>query len=119
LSESGWLDVTAVGRSAANLALADEAIEWAARREWDEAVRQDGQIIYTPTPMAPEEIVRRVLERALTALASEGSDEPLRGRELDSLIETLNAGGTATLRGVLCAGGRQWRFSKAPARKSR
>jgi len=119
LGDSGWLDVAAVGRSAANLASADEALGWAAQREWDEAVRQtDGAIIYTPSAGVPQEILRRVVERALLALASEGSDEPLRGRELDGLIHALDAGGTATMRGVLCSGGHQWRFSEAPARKS-
>jgi tRNA(Ile)-lysidine synthase len=120
LSEAGWLDAAAVGRSAANLASADRAIEWAAQREWNEAVQQgDGQIIYTPSANVPAEILRRVVERTLMALAKEGSDESLRGRELDGLIDTLTAGGRATMRGVLCSGGDQWRFDEAPARKPR
>ena len=32
-------------------------------------------------------------------------------------VEALGAGGKATMRGVVCAGGHQWRFSEAPARK--
>jgi len=119
LGESGWLDASAAGRSANNLASADEALDWAAGREWHEAVRQgDGQISYSPSPTVPLEILRRVVERALMALASEGLDEPLRGRELDGIVETLGAGRTATMKGVVCAGGPQWRFSKAPPRKS-
>jgi tRNA(Ile)-lysidine synthase len=120
LSENGSIDVIAAGRSAANLASADEALQWAAAREWDRSVRQDeGQIFYSPPANAPPEILRRVAERALAALATEGLEEPLRGRELDGLIEQLNADGTATMRGVLCSGGREWRFDKAPARRPR
>jgi tRNA(Ile)-lysidine synthase len=119
LSEAGWLDATAVRRSAANLAFADEALEWATEREWDQSVRQDdGQIIYSPSANVPREILRRVVERVLAALATEGLDEPLRGRELDGLIERLNADGTATMRGVLCSGGSEWRFDKTPVRRA-
>lgn len=118
LNESGWLDVAAVGRSAANLASADEALDWAAQREWDRNVDQaNGHITYTSSPDVPPEILRRVAERALAALASEGAGNALRGRELDGLVEALRAGRTATLRGVLCSGGRQWQFIEAPARK--
>jgi tRNA(Ile)-lysidine synthase len=120
LGNAGWLDAAAVGRSAANLASADEALEWAAQCEWDRSVRQAGeQIIYSPSADAPREIHRRVVERALVALATEGLQEPLRGRELDRLIEQLNADGTATMRGVLCSGGPEWRFDVAPARRPR
>lgn len=118
LSDKGWIDVAATGRSAAYLASADEALDWAARREWDQNVHQAyGQITYTSSPNVPPEILRRVAERALAALASEGTRNALRGRELDGLVEALQAGRTATMRGVLCSGGRQWHFSEAPARK--
>lgn len=118
LSDSGWIDVAAAGRSAANLASADEALDWAAQREWDQNVHHaDGQIAYTSSSTVPPEILRRIAERALVALATEGTGKTLRGRELDSLIEALQAGRTATMRGVLCSGGRQWQFRVAPARK--
>ena len=39
--------------------------------------------------------------------------EPL---ELDRLLEGLGQSRTATIRGVRCAGGREWRFEPAPAR---
>jgi tRNA(Ile)-lysidine synthase len=120
LGEADWLDVAAAGRSAANLASADEALEWAAQREWDQSIRQDArQIIYSPSANAPREIVRRVVERVLASLATEGLDEPLRGRELDGLIDALTGGRAATMRGVLCSGGPEWRFDKAPTRKPR
>lgn len=118
LGEAEWLDSEAVGRSAVHLASADEAIGWAAEQEWDRAVTaEDRRIAYRPSG-APAEIVRRIVARAVTALAHEGPGESLRGRELGAVIEALEGGRTATLRGVLCAGGKEWRFSKAPARKT-
>lgn len=117
LSETGWLDVTAVGRAAVNLASADEAVEWAARREWDQSVQKHArQVVYTPSGDVPLEIHRRIVARALAALATEGATEILRGRELDRLTDDLRSGGTATLRGVKCTGGPEWRFIPAPKR---
>jgi len=116
LSDADWLDGEAVARSAAHLAAADEAIEWAVQQEWDRAVTMGkAQFAYAPSG-APAEIVRRIVARAVANLAHEGSGDTLRGRELDPVIESLEAGRTATLRGVRCAGGSEWRFSKAPAR---
>ncbi len=116
LRDADWLDDEALARSAGHLASADDAIEWATRQEWDRAVtKSESDIVYAPSAV-PAEIVRRVVARAVTDLAHEGSGEPLRGRDLDSVIESLEAGQTVTLRGVICAGGNEWRFTKAPAR---
>lgn len=117
LGEAGWLDASAVARSAANLAEADDALKWAAEIEWSRAVdeRRD-RIGYRPTG-APSEIVRRVVTRAVRKLATEGDGE-LRGGELDRLLSALAEGGTSTLRGVLCTGGRSWRFERAPPRSA-
>jgi tRNA(Ile)-lysidine synthase len=110
-----WLDAGAIAHSAANLADADAALDWAARGEWDQCVHQRrGSITYRPSD-APVEIVRRVVSRAIRRLATEGEFEP-RGSELTRLIATLSDGGTATLRGVLCRGGREWRFVPSPNR---
>lgn len=119
LDTAEWLDPEAVARTAAHLASADAAIEWAVEQEWDRTVTTgDRRIAYRPSG-APGEIVRRIVARAVTALAHEGAGEPLRGRELDPVIEALVAGRTATLKGVICAGGEKWCFSQAPARNPR
>lgn len=116
ITAADWLDIEAIARSASNLAEADRALNWAADREWREKVtEQEGAIRYRPTG-TPAEIVRRVAARAIGKLASEGGGE-LRGREFDRLLETLSSGGTATLRGVLCCGGEEWRFCAAPKRR--
>ena len=117
LAESDWLDAEALAKSASHLARADDAVEWAAAQEWTRstAVEPD-EITYRPSG-APAEIVRRIVARAIEQLGSEGAPGDLKGRELDRLIAELGAGRTATLRGVRCSGGAQWRFTRAPARR--
>ncbi len=118
LAETDLLDPAAIAQSAAHLAEADRALHWATTMEWQRAVMQDGgQIIYTPTD-APREIRRRIIRRAIVKLASEGGGAEPRGRELDQLLAALRTGKRATLRGVLCIGGPEWRFTRAPARKA-
>jgi tRNA(Ile)-lysidine synthase len=116
LAAADWLDPAALAASAAHLADADVGLDWAAEIEWRRAVREDvADIVYRLTD-APPEIRRRIVRRAILALATEGERE-LRGRELDQILVTLGSGGKATLRGVLCTGGAEWRFSKAPQRR--
>jgi len=117
LEGSDWLDPAAIARSAANLADAEVGLDWAMREEWKQNVheKRDG-IAYRPKG-APREILRRIAGRAVRRLATEG-DSDLRGSELDRLLAILDEGGAATLRGVLCNGGPEWRFSVAPQRRS-
>jgi tRNA(Ile)-lysidine synthase len=118
LADADWLDAAAVADSASHLAEADGALHWATDWEWKRAVSvAGGQIVYKPTD-APREIRRRVIRRAILALATEGGGAELRGRELDQVLAALRTGRRATLRGVLCIGGPEWRFTRAPARRS-
>jgi tRNA(Ile)-lysidine synthase len=117
LAGADWLETDGIIRSAANLADAELALEWAADAEWGWAVRESrDEIVYRSTE-APIEIQRRLVARAVCALATEGEAE-LRGAEIDRLLAALQAGRTVTLRGVLCSGGEVWRFEKAPPRRS-
>lgn len=111
-----WLDPAAIARSAAHLADADSALDWAAANEWKHAVRERGGTITYRPGSAPTEIRRRVAARAIRSLATEG-DPDLRGAELDRLVSTVAAGNQATARGVLCTGGPEWRFTSAPPRR--
>jgi tRNA(Ile)-lysidine synthase len=116
LAKTDWIDRNALARSAANLADADDAIEWAAALEWTRfAEILPDAISYRPSS-APDEILRRIVARAVAELGTEGSPDELRGREVDRLLSTLRAGETATLRGVRCQGGTIWRFATAPPR---
>lgn len=116
LGNAGWLDTAAIARSAAHLADADTALDWAMRIEWDRSVHERRDDIRYRPGDAPSEIVRRVVSRALRKLASEGEAE-IRGSELDRLLAALRAGELSTLRGVQCSGGKEWRFSPALPRR--
>jgi tRNA(Ile)-lysidine synthase len=117
LENADWLDPLGVARSAANLGDADTALDWAARNEWKSAVQEKHGLIVYRKGDAPVEIVRRIVGRAIRHLATEGEGE-LRGRELDQVLSAMRNGEIATLRGVRCEAGREWRFTTAPARRS-
>lgn len=116
LAAADWLDPARIAASAAHLADADEALEWAATREWDERVVQAGTQ-WRYAPLAPRAVRLRVLARIVGALANEGTP---RGGELAALLNRLEAGGTATLAGVRGDGGTMpWRFAPAPSRMTK
>ena len=116
LANADWIDPEALARSASNLADADDAVEWAAAMEWTRfATFNEHEVVYRPSS-APAEIVRRIVARAIEELGTEGVPDDLRGRELDRLISELEADRTATLRGVRCQGGPEWRFTRARPR---
>lgn len=116
LAAAGWLDSGALARSAENLASGDEALEWATDQIWAQFVDAEGEGATYRNPNAPGEITRRIVARIIADLGSEGSPEELRGRELDRLVAGLEAGRTATLRGVRCTGGPNWKFERAAPR---
>lgn len=116
LANTPDLDAASIARSATYLGEADGALEWAADQEWERSVSErDNGILYSP--QTPAEIQRRILARVIAMLGSEGDVRNLRGKELDYLIAALAAGDRATIRGVQCSGGAEWRFSKAPSRR--
>ena len=116
VAASDWLDPAALAASAAHLAAADQAIDYAVAREWDTVRDQDGALHYDPRDTPPE-LRRRVAARMIAALASEGDGGSLRGRELDRLLGDIDAGLSTTLRGVLASGGPEWCFRPAPRRR--
>jgi tRNA(Ile)-lysidine synthase len=118
LAGSGWINSRGVAVSAQNLAEADGALRWATTQAWSQSVIETpDSIIFVPAGV-PREIRRRIMLRAIGKLASEGGGAELRGREIDRVLAALANGDKATIRGVLCAGGQQWRFSRAPSRRT-
>jgi tRNA(Ile)-lysidine synthase len=113
LAQADWLDVPAIAASAAHIAEADAALDWAARREWAERVATEGMGI-TYRPQAPRAIALRVVARIVSQLDGE---EP-RGGAVARLFDALVEGRTASI-GQLVArpalGG--WSFTKAPVRR--
>lgn len=114
LGEADWLDVPAVAQSAAHLADASAALEWAAAREWEEHVAEEGLGIRY-RPHAPRAIALRVLARIVTKLDGE---EP-RGSAVARLYDALASGQPASI-GALVARSSfaGWSFTRAPKRRS-
>lgn len=108
-----WLDPARLAASAAHLAEAAAALDWAADRAWAErAVRSGDALTFDPAGL-PDELVRRLLVRALAGFGGPAPDGP----EIARLKAALDAGRTATLAGVLAHGGAIWRFSAEPPRR--
>jgi tRNA(Ile)-lysidine synthase len=110
LAETAWLDPEPIARSAAALAEAEAALDWAADLAWRERV--DGHVL-DPAGL-PAELRRRLVLRIFTSLGA----APPRGEEIGRLLATLEDGGTATLAGIKGEGGPLWRFTKAPPRRA-
>ncbi|MXO60879.1 tRNA lysidine(34) synthetase TilS [Altererythrobacter salegens] len=113
LAHADWLDVAAVAQSAAYLADANEALDWAFEREWNECVEiASGGVRYEPS--APRAIALRVVQRILAGFGASP-----RGGEVARLVDALAAGEAGTLGGVVArveAGG--WTFRPEPPRRS-
>lgn len=114
LAEVDWVEVTAVAHSAAALAKANDALDWAADALQADRVHFDGDAVSLDPDNVPSELRRRLVLRILGELAPDAAP---RGAEVQRLLVTLDAGGTATLAGVKCSGGARWRFAAAPPRR--
>lgn len=113
MASAPWLNIRDLADSAARLADADAAIEWAVGRAWS-GVLDDGEAL-TWCPDGPRAIRLRVLERIVAAL---GSSTP-RGREVARWLAALESGAVATLAGVRGDATRAaWRFTRAPAHRN-
>ena len=119
LAAADWLDPKSVAKSANYLTQANAAIRWAARQEWQKRATEKDSVITLDASGLPKELARRIVAGIIAKLGTEGKGTELRGREIDRLLTVLSRGQKATLRGVLCGGGEQWRFAKAPKRKAR
>ncbi len=113
LVQADWLDVPAIAVSAAYLGEADAALEWAAAREWAEAVDERGLgIIYRP--QAPRAIALRVVTRIVAKLDGAAP----RGSAAARLFDALLAGQTASIGNLVARPTHEgWCFSPAPKRR--
>ncbi len=112
LASAAIIDPAAVASSASHLAEADEALDWAACREWDERVQVgEGEVRYSPK--APRAIALRIVERAISRLG-----ERPRGRAAARLLDALLAGDGGNVGGVLARVRRgTWVFTLEPPRR--
>ena len=113
LAGADWLDVPAIAASAAHLADADAALDWAGQREWAECVAR-APMGLTYRPQAPRAVALRVIARIVRELDGE---EP-RGGAVARVFQNLLARETCSI-GELVARvtAEGWSFSKAPARR--
>ena len=110
LGATHWLDPARLAHSAAHLAEAEAALEWASGRLFAE--RWDGESL-DPHDLPPE-ILRRLALRVF-----DGFGETPRGPDLARLLAALREGRAATLAGVKATPGARWTFAPAPPRRSR
>ena len=115
ISGKDWLDPLAVGRSAAALAEAELALEWAATAYANCRVAvRDGVVSFDPKGL-PRELLRRITLHCLHQINPQAAP---RGDELDRLLLGLAQGRVATLAGAKCSGGVFWQFAAAPPRRT-
>jgi tRNA(Ile)-lysidine synthase len=113
LAAADWLDTEALAASAAHLADADAALDWAAAREWSECVSSVPMGL-TYRPSAPRAVALRVLARIVSEL--DGSE--VRGGQLARLFDSLVARQPASIGNLVArALPEGWSFTKAPQRR--
>ena len=116
LAKSVLLPAPRLAAAAAHLSEAEEALAWAAEREWSErASSRDGDIKLDLTGLPPD-LFRRLAARAIEEVRR-GEGEWRRDKLAGALAEALRSG-HATLAGVAIASGAVWRFSPEPPRRS-
>jgi tRNA(Ile)-lysidine synthase len=113
LAGSDWVLPESFALSAALLAEANTALDWASAELAKERLILGTANAKLEPALLPREIRRRL---TLTALAHVDPDISARGTALVELIEALGRGETRTLGQVLCKGGNVWRFSRAAPR---
>jgi tRNA(Ile)-lysidine synthase len=114
MAGADWLDIEALAASAAHLADADAALDWAAAREWEECV-VPAPMGLTYRPQAPRAVALKVLARIVAEL--DGGE--VRGGQLARLFESLLARQPASIGSLVArAMPEGWSFSRAPKRRS-
>lgn len=120
LAEAGELPADRLAAAARNLRDAEDALAWAAEREWQaRAVIAGGTVALDPAGL-PRELRRRLAERAVaTVRQAHGLSPDWRETGLEPLLAALDAGGTGTLAEVIArTKAAIWRFELAPPRRS-
>ena len=114
IAGADWVDVPALAASAAHLADADVALDWAAAREWTEQVQRSAMGL-TYRPQAPRAVALRVLARIVTELDGEAPRGSAVARLFDALVARQPMSIGSLVVRTLPEG---WSFMKAPKRRN-
>jgi tRNA(Ile)-lysidine synthase len=115
LAGAEWIDVPALAQSAAHLADADAALEWATAREWRENVKPGALGSYCYRPQAPRAIALRVIGLLVEKLDGEAP----RGSATARLFDSLTARQPASIGNLVVRPSPDgWTFAPAPKRRA-
>lgn len=111
LTSAQVFDANGFASSAANLAQADAALDWAAEQLWQDVVCDAQGFTWNAPEGVPQALALRVLERVLNGLEVHTG----RGSDVVRWLEALSAGRVATLAGVKGDARKgRWRFTRVP-----
>ncbi|MGE4324332.1 MAG: tRNA lysidine(34) synthetase TilS [Sphingobium sp.] len=111
-----WIDRQSVARSAAALAEAEEALEWAADQLFARHGRCDGGACWLDRTDLPREMVRRMVMRMIRTLRPDMASP--RGDTIDRAIAAAMAGGQSSIGDLILKGGECWTLRPAPPRRA-
>jgi len=115
LAEADWLDPEAMAASAAHLADADAALDWATAREWREGVSAAAMGVFVYRPSAPRAIALRVMALLIEKL----DGAPPRGAATARLFDALAAGQVGSIGDLVVRPTPEgWTFTPAPRRRT-
>lgn len=121
LAAEPWLDPLQLAQAAAHAAEVDGALADLAERLWHHHATLAGETVQLVLPDVPRELCRRVARRAIEHVrAAAGIDRPAfdKASNIESLLDALERGKSATHGGVLASVKRQiWHFRPAPPRR--
>lgn len=115
LAQADWLDPARLTASVANLAQAEDALQWTADQAWRGRATRDGNTILLDLDGLPAELVRRLTVRAIGQLNPGWRPD---GPSVDRLIAAVDKQRASTLGGIRVRYGRRWRFAVAPHRRA-
>lgn len=114
LAATPWLAAERLAASAAHLADAEAALDWAAALAWGSRATVSADRIALDAAGLPPEIVRRLLVRVIAELAHGVS---VSGPAVARWQVRLGSGGCASLGGIAGQGGAIWHFRRAAPRR--
>lgn len=115
LADAPWLDPAGAARSAAALADAETALQWAVDRLFAEKVECRDVDFLLPVEGLPHEFRRRLLARMIAAATPDAP--PPRGEQIEQAIVQLFHDRKVSIGACVATGGAVWTVRRAPPRR--